>query len=239
MKLPKHVDNKVWNSELQQHFGKQGPHLLLLDLDGTLIDSAQDLASAVDYMLSALGRDQVGLERVRDWVGNGADRLVRRALTLGDEQAALALDEQQVQTARQLFDQAYLSALHAATGAYPGIDQWLQQVVTPKVLITNKPRMFTVPLLESLGWTKHFVMLLCGDDLSEKKPSALPLLHACHSLNVATSAALMIGDSRNDIQAAQAANIASVAVTYGYNHGESIALAQPTWIVDRLEQLLA
>ena len=81
--------------------------------------------------------------------------------------------------------------------------------------------------------------MLCGDDLAEKKPSAMPLLHACQTQNVTPEQALMIGDSRNDIQAAKAAGIASVAVTYGYNHGEDIAASKPDWMVENLLQLLA
>ncbi|MBU2037617.1 MAG: phosphoglycolate phosphatase [Gammaproteobacteria bacterium] len=228
-----------WNAALSAHFAvASGPQLLLLDLDGTLIDSVPDLAAAVDIMLAGLGRAAAGTENVSHWVGNGADMLIRRALCNGDEQAAVELATGHVQPARALFDQAYLNALHHATGAYPGVSEWLQQVSVPKVLITNKPRLFTLPLLQSLGWEEYFVQVLCGDDLAEKKPSAMPLLHACQTQNVTPQQALMIGDSRNDIQAAKAAGIASVAVTYGYNHGEDIHSARPDWVVDNLLQLL-
>ncbi|MCD8523677.1 MAG: phosphoglycolate phosphatase [Saccharospirillaceae bacterium] len=228
-----------WNAALSAHFtATAGPQLLLLDLDGTLIDSVPDLAAAVDTMLLGLGRDAAGAERVSHWVGNGADLLIRRALCSGDEQAAVALAAEVVKPARALFDQAYLSVLHDATGAYPGVSEWLQRVTTAKVLITNKPRLFTLPLLQSLGWEEYFVQVLCGDDLAEKKPSPMPLLHACQTQNITPQQALMIGDSRNDIQAAKAAGIASVAVTYGYNHGEDIHSARPDWVVDNLLQLL-
>jgi len=229
-----------WNAALKAHFAPAaGPQLLLLDLDGTLIDSVPDLAAAVDAMLLGLQRMPAGEEKVSHWVGNGADVLIRRALCAGDEQAAVALAADDVTPARALFDAAYLQALHHATGAYPGVSEWLQRVTTPKVLITNKPRLFTLPLLASLGWSDYFVQILCGDDLAEKKPSPMPLLHACQTQNVTPEQALMIGDSRNDIQAAKAAGIASVAVTYGYNHGEDIAASKPDWMVENLLQLLA
>lgn len=230
-----------WNSALRVHFSHSagsGPQLLLLDLDGTLIDSIPDLATAVDTMLLGLQRMPAGQKKVSHWVGNGADLLIRRALCDGHEHAALALTAAIVNPARELFDQAYLSVLHRATGAYPGVSEWLRQVTTPKVLITNKPRLFTLPLLQSLGWEMYFAQVLCADDLAEKKPSPLPLLHACQAQNIPPQQALMIGDSRNDIQAAKAAGIASAAVTYGYNHGEDIALSQPDWVVDNLLQLL-
>lgn len=227
-----------WNPQLLHRFGEAGPQLLLLDLDGTLIDSVPDLTTAVDAMLTGLGRAAAGETAVSHWVGNGADMLIRRALCDGDEQVALALSKAEVQPARALFDRAYLDALHDATGVYPGVEAWLQTVALPKVLITNKPRLFTVPLIESLGWSGHFVQLLCGDDLAEKKPSPQPLLHACEVQRVAVQQTLMIGDSRNDMQAAKAAGIACAAVSYGYNHGEDIHCAEPDWVVDNLLQLL-
>lgn len=232
----------LWSQVLQAHFGAAGPQLLLLDLDGTLIDSVPDLTSAVDAMLAGLNRPAAGAENVSHWIGNGADRLIRRALCDGDEIAAQALPAAAVQPARALFDQAYLQALHQATGAYPGVAEFLQrlqQAGVPMVLITNKPRLFTLPLLESLGWLPYFAQVLCADDLAEQKPSPLPLLHACEQQQVAPAQALMIGDSRNDIQAAQAAAVACVAVTYGYNHGADIAASAPDWVVDNLLQLLA
>src|SRR5690606_31168088 len=171
-----------WSAALQQHFGSHGPQLVLLDLDGTLIDSVPDLTTAVDAMLAGLSRPAAGADNVSRWVGNGAELLIRRALCRGDETAAQALPAADVQPARALFDQAYLQALHQATGAYPGVAEFLQrlqQAGVPMVLITNKPRLFTLPLLESLGWLELFALVLCADDLAEKKPSPLPLLHAC------------------------------------------------------------
>ena len=232
----------LWSQALQAHFGAAGPQLLLLDLDGTLIDSVPDLTTAVDAMLAGLKRPAAGADNVSHWVGNGADLLIRRALCDGDENAARALPAAAVQPARTLFDQAYLQALHQATGAYPGVGEFLQavqQAAVPMVLITNKPRLFTLPLLESLGWLPYFALVLCADDLAEQKPSPLPLLHACEQQQVAPAQALMIGDSRNDMQAAQAAAVACAAVTYGYNHGADIAASAPDWAVDNLLQLLA
>ena len=229
----------MWNTEISTYFSGQGPALLLLDLDGTLIDSVPDLAAAVDSMLVALGDQPVGTEAVSQWVGNGANMLVRRALARGNEAIAISLSQDLVESARVHFDQAYLKTLHHATGAFAGVNEFLAEVRTLKVLITNKPRMFTEPLIASLGWTEYFSFMVCGDDLAEKKPSPAPLLHACSMLAIDPSRALMIGDSRHDIQAAQAANIASVAVTYGYNHGDDVRDSNPDWVVDRLQQLLA
>lgn len=227
-----------WNPELTAHFNG-APELALLDLDGTLINSIPDLTIATDNMLAKLGLPLAGTEKVSHWVGNGIDKLVRRALANGVEEQALALSKDAVSAARVHFDAAYLDALTSATGAYPGVEEWLNTVTIPKVLITNKARVFTEPIIESLGWNKHFVQIICGDDLADKKPSPLPLLHACKTQGIAPERAFMVGDSRNDIQAARAAGMVCVAVSYGYNHGEDIRLAGADWLVDNLLELLA
>ena len=227
----------VWNSAISAHFNG-APKLVLLDLDGTLVNSIPDLTSATDSMLAALNLPLAGTEKVSHWVGNGIDMLVRRALAKGNEAQALALSDAEVTAARQHFDSAYLSVLTSATGAYPGVEEWLHAVSIPKVLITNKARVFTEPLIESLGWHKHFVQIICGDDFAEKKPSPIPLLEACKTQNIAPEHTFMVGDSRNDVQAAKAAGMASVAVSYGYNHGEDIRLAGANWVVDNLLELL-
>ena len=229
----------AWNASVSQTFDNKGPALLLLDLDGTLIDSVPDLAAAVDSMLVGLGREPAGQQAVSHWVGNGADLLVRRALCSGNEEQAQAMTADDVKPARALFDTAYLNALHHATGAYPGVEQWLNLVSEAKVLVTNKPRLFTEPLLQSLGWDHHFVMVICGDDLAEKKPSPQPLLFACEKQGVNPVAALMIGDSRNDMQAAKNAGIRCAALTYGYNHGADISDSNPDWVIDNLLELNA
>ncbi|MBE0484286.1 MAG: phosphoglycolate phosphatase [Bacterioplanes sp.] len=228
----------TWSTALKQALHGQSPECVLLDLDGTLIDSVPDLASAVDAMLLELGRPAAGVEHVSHWIGNGADWLIRRALSDGNEAVAATLAADRVAQARPLFDRAYLSALHHATGAYPGADEFLRACPCPMVLITNKPRLFTEPLLQSLGWSSYFALVLCADDLPEKKPSPMPLLHACAQLALKPEQAVMIGDSRNDILAAHAAGMASVAVSYGYNHGEDIALSQPTLLVSSLLELM-
>ncbi|MEC8104092.1 MAG: phosphoglycolate phosphatase [Pseudomonadota bacterium] len=227
----------MFNATVCALTGDNQPELLLLDLDGTLIDSVPDLAKAVDSMLGILGMSLAGPERVARWVGDGADMLVRRALADGDEDAAKTMMQAQVTNARQYFDSAYMRCLHQATGAFPGVQEFLQ-ATGKKVLITNKPRQFTEPLITSLGWDSHFEFLLCGDDLSERKPSPVPVLHACKELGISVENTLMVGDSRADIQAAKSAGVASVAVTYGYNHGEDIRGSAPDLVIDSLNQLL-
>lgn len=227
-----------WNPE---YFPAFSPKLVLLDLDGTLIDSVPDLATAIDHMLLAGGYSAAGQQKVSYWVGNGADMLVRRALADGDEQQANLLDKDVIAQHRQIFDKAYLATLNNATGVYPGVQVFLETLANmciPKALITNKPRLFTEPLIESLGWRYQFADVFCGDDLSEKKPSKLPLMTACQQQDCPPETAVMIGDSRNDMLAAKAAGVFSVAVDYGYNHGESITDSEPDAVVSDLNELV-
>lgn len=224
---------------IQGLFNGADPELILLDLDGTLIDSVPDLAAAVDKMLVELGLPEAGEDKVSLWVGNGSEMLVRRALVEGDEEQAQQLAASEVTKARSLFDRAYLAHLHQAKGAFQGVEDFLNGCTLPKMVITNKPRLFTLPLLRALGWEQYFVRVLCGDDLPEKKPSPMPLLHACQWQSVSAAQALMIGDSMNDIQAAKAAGMCSVAVTYGYNHGQNIEQSGADFLCDNLFNLLA
>jgi len=230
----------IWNSDIQAAFTGGGLQLVMLDLDGTLIDSVPDLHQAVNIMLTALQREPVSALQVSHWVGNGLNMLLRRALALGNEEQALTLDDEFLQLAHQHFDPAYEATVHNATGVYPCVEEWFAATEghIKRVLVTNKSRRFTEPLIASLGWQQHFSLLMCGDDLAEKKPSPMPLLYACEQLKIAVENTLMIGDSRTDIRAAKAAAIACAAVTYGYNHGESVALSEPDWMVDNLLQLL-
>lgn len=209
---------------------------VLFDLDGTLVDSAPDLALAVDRMLRDLGQESVGEERVREWVGNGARRLVERALT-GRLDGRLEAD--QLEPALEIFFGHYADCLVESTCAYPGVTEALEQLHLrglPLAVVTNKPARFTMPLLAHLGLRRYFHAVVSGDTLPHRKPDPGPLLLAAEQCGVAPGAALMVGDSDNDVRAARAAGMPVACVPYGYNHGDDIAAAGPDLI---LESLLA
>jgi phosphoglycolate phosphatase len=104
-------------------------------------------------------------------------------------------------------------------------------------IVTNKPYGFIAPIFEALKMDGLFDLYVGGDSLSQKKPDPEPLLHACEKLDVTVEKALMVGDSKNDILAAKAANMQSVGVTYGYNYGEPIDLYKPEVVIDRFSDL--
>ncbi|WP_437880225.1 phosphoglycolate phosphatase [Pseudomonas sp. LRF_L74] len=214
------------------------PRLVMFDLDGTLIDSVPDLAVAVDSMLIALGRPAAGMAQVRDWVGNGATVLVRRALAGGIEHDAV--DAAEAERGLELFMQAYADS-HAFSTVYPGVRstlKWLKGQGVEMALITNKPEQFVGPLLDEMRIGRYFRWIIGGDTLPQKKPDPAALLFVMRMAGVEPAQALFIGDSRNDVLAARAAGVASVGLTYGYNHGRPIAEEEPSLVLDDLRQLL-
>lgn len=224
-------------SVLERLFDGQLPQLVMFDLDGTLVDSVPDLAAAVDQVLALRGRPAAGIERVREWVGNGALVLVRRALAGSIDHAEV--DDAEAQAALADFLHAY-SGGHTATTVYPGVPKlldWLRARGVALAVITNKPERFVAPLLEEKG-LGHFDWIIGGDTLPLKKPDPAGLLQVMASAGATAQRSLFIGDSRNDVLAARAAGVPVVAVSYGYNHGRPVAMENPDLLVDSLDALI-
>ena len=214
--------------------------LLIFDFDGTLIDSVPDLADATNIMLSQLGMPTYPLQTIEKWVGNGARKLVERALS-GSVEVNDNLALADVEAAEQLFFDAYGAHDTSKTVAYPDVDSGLKQLKEAGftlALVTNKPIRFVPHILSGMGWTPLFEMVLGGDSLPQKKPDAAPLLHVCETLNFVPSEALMIGDSINDILAGKNAGIETVGLSYGYNYGKDIRDSQPNQVFDSFVELL-
>lgn len=214
------------------------PRLLLCDLDGTLVDSVPDLTAAINRMRAALGRGTVGDDEVRHWVGNGAARLVKRALIKrldGEPPAA------EFARAMPLFLDAYAEENCRHAILYATVAESLARFAEagmPMACITNKPAAFTLPMLDRLGLTERFGVVVSGDTVANMKPHPAPLLHALDFFRVEPHEALMVGDSVNDVEAARAAGVPVVCVTYGYNHGRDIREAGPDATIDTLAELV-
>lgn len=217
----------------------QQKNVLLFDLDGTLVHSAPDLALAVNRTLVDLGRSPFDNETIYHWVGNGAKVLISRALS-GASTINEQLDADLVQDALAIFLKHYEQCLCVESVLYDGVKQGLERLKSAGfrlAIITNKPAVFIEPILRGLGLNNIFELLIGGDTLSEKKPHPAPLHHAIAEVKVGAEQCIMIGDSKNDILAAKAAEIASIGVTYGYNYGESIANSNPDWCYDTFNEL--
>jgi len=212
---------------------------VLFDLDGTLVDSAPDLAQAINAVLADLGRTAVSLSAVRQWVGNGADRLLERALT-GELNGRLPAAE--LEAIRPQFVRYYGQALCVGSRLYPGVLDGVKAVYALGLsvgCVTNKPSRFARPLLDQLGIGTYFTAVVGGDDAPHKKPHPAPLLLATERLGLRPEQCLMVGDSQHDVAAARAAGCPVIAVPYGYNHGQDIRAAQPDSVIDSLAQLAA
>ena len=214
--------------------------VILFDLDGTLINSGPDLALAVNHMLQTLNRETFSEEIIDGWVGNGAQMLVQRALS-GQREIDENLDADLCSDALDIFLAFYAKNLCVATVPYSNVPATLTRLKKMDyrlAIVTNKPFAFVEPILERLTLSGLFELILGGDSLDKKKPDPLPLLHACKKMNVSVEECVMVGDSKNDILAANTAGMQSVGVTYGYNYGEDIGVHNPTVIIDDFSELL-
>lgn len=213
------------------------PAMVLVDVDGTLVDSVPDLAYCVDEMMKALGMPERGEQRVRRWVGNGVERLVKRSLL---NQLDGEPDEALYARALPVFEALYRDNTSRRSRLYDGVREALDFLQTTGVRIgcvTNKASQFTLPLLKDLGVSDYFETVICGDTVARKKPDPMPLLEAAKQLETEPRDALMLGDSMSDVKAARAAGFSIVCMSYGYNHGEDIRDYDPDAVVDSMAEI--
>lgn len=195
---------------------------VMIDLDGTLLDTVKDLAIAVNLMLGQVGRPPLDETLVRAFVGKGIPNLVKRALAgalNGEPDPAL------FERALPLYLDCYAGVNGKYTTLYPGVQEGLDELERagfPLACVTNKSERFTLPLLAQMRIDHYFSIVISGDTLPQKKPDPLPLTHACRHFGIAPAQMLMVGDSLNDAQAARAAGCPVFCVTYGYNEGADV-----------------
>lgn len=192
---------------------------LLFDLDGTLIDSVPDIAAAVDKTLLSLGTVAAGEDKVRAWVGNGAEMLVRRALLDARQLDEKDLAESDVQSALATFKQYYDIHCCELSRLYEGVSESLLSLSHEykMAIVTNKPKAFAAKIAKAYGLDKTCSVLIGGECLPTRKPAPEMLYAAAEQLSVDIQDCIMVGDSAADIGAAMNANISCLAVDYGYH----------------------
>jgi len=211
--------------------------MILIDVDGTLVDSVPDLAYCVDEMMKALGRPVHGEAKVRNWVGNGVERLVRRAL-IGQLDGEPS--DEDFERAYPIFIELYRENTSKRSALYPGIREGIDALKAAGIrlgCVTNKAAQFTEPLLKDLGVYDDFEIVISGDTLPQKKPDPAPLLHGAKFFGVEPAEAMMVGDSVSDVKASRAAGFQIVCMSYGYNHGQDIRDFGPDAVIDALTEL--
>lgn len=213
------------------------PSFVLIDLDGTLIDSVPDLAYCVDEMMKQLDMPVRGIDAVRNWVGNGVERLTQRALVNAVDGMP---DKKLMDKAYPIFLELYKHNNSKHSKVYDGVIEgilWLKNNGYRVSCVTNKAKAFTIPLLKDKGLLDLFEVIVSGDSCTKKKPDPMPLLHAAKLMNAKPTNALMLGDSRSDVKAARAANFHIYCMSYGYNHGEDIKNYDPDIVMDSFLEL--
>lgn len=208
-------------------------HAVLLDLDGTLLDTAPDLAAAVNAMLAGQGLEPLPERVVRDFIGQGIPRLVERSLVA----AGLPLPCAQLEPSLRSFGTHYARLNGRSSLPYPGVIEALERLRAASLklaCVTNKAPAFTTPLLEKAGLARYFDAVSTADQAGARKPHPAPFLHACRALGVAPSEAVAIGDSANDAEGARAAGCRVLLVSYGYSEGRDVRELESDGVVASL-----
>ena len=212
--------------------------LIIFDFDGTLINSIPDLTLAVNKMLSHYNLLPLTVEQVTPFIGNGAKPLVLRSLEHAMPNKEISIEL--LEAAFEIYFTAYKEVTCEETYYYPGVLETLNYLNNKgykMVICTNKPFRFIEPILDKLSIKQFFKYWIGEDSLPEKKPTATPLLYLANKTNTSIEKCIMIGDSKNDILAAQNSNMESIGVSYGYNYNENIADYNPTLVVDSFADL--
>jgi phosphoglycolate phosphatase len=207
---------------------------VLFDLDGTLIDSAPGVAWSLNKALEAEGRASLTVERVKDLVGKGAVYLVADAL----KDTGGMIDEAQRDRVKDAFLNIYAENPIQDTIVFPGVYAMLNKLRddgVPMALCTNKPKITTMPVLDAFELTQFFPVMLCGDEVKYRKPDGRHVLDTLKLLGHDPAKAVMVGDSENDILAAQDAGVQTICVSFGYCH-MPFAELKPTVLIDSYDQ---
>ncbi len=208
----------------------------MIDLDGTLVHTAPEIAAAANLMLADLGRAPLPYSQVESYIGEGAIALIKRCLT---RQINVEPDAELFGQAETLFFAHYANNA-AESKPYDGVIDGLQALWNKGyrlACVTNKPEEFTLPLLKKAGLADFFEIVVSGDTLHKKKPDPIQLHHICAKFDVPEYEAMLVGDSATDIAAAQAAGCFIVTVPYGYNQGRPIDVSQVDATISDLTEL--
>ena len=211
-----------------------GIRAAIIDLDGTMIDTAPDFHCAINRMRDELSLVPLDLELIKGFVGKGSENLMRRVL-------AVDFNEQDVErhfdAALASYQRHYLAINGDYVTLYDQVHEGLAQLRHQQIrlaCVTNKPIAFALPLLEKSGLRDYFELVYGGDSLPTKKPEPGPFLQVCADFGITPAQVVAIGDSSNDARAARAAGCHVLSVPYGYNHGEPVQSIDSDGIVQTL-----
>ncbi len=209
--------------------------LLLFDLDGTLIDSRDDLANSVNLTLSKMQLETLPTETVASFIGEGIYNLLHRSLSASLKKDA---DEDFTNRSVEIFRRIYNENCLVKTKLYEGVAETLDELKAfQKAVITNKPHDFSMKILEALGILRYFALISGGDSFPERKPSPVPLLKTAQKLSCLPEDCLMIGDSRVDIEAGKNANIKTCGLINGFRGSDELEKAGADFLLESFSDL--
>ncbi|MDP9107810.1 MAG: phosphoglycolate phosphatase [Pseudomonadota bacterium] len=211
-----------------------GIRAVIVDLDGTMLDTAPDFQCAINRMRAELSLAPLDLEQIKRFVGKGSENLIRRVLAVDYDDAGV---DTHFALAMAAYQRHYLAINGDFATLYPHVHEGLAQLRTRGIAlacVTNKPIAFTGPLLKKHALDSYFSVVYGGDSLPNKKPDPLPFQQVFADFGIAPQQAVAIGDSSNDAVAARAAGCHVLTVPYGYNHGEPVQKIDSDGIVATL-----
>ncbi len=212
---------------------------IALDLDGTMLDTAGDIAGGIDATLAALGLPPLGPSVIRGFIGQGVIHLIKSAWTASTGREP---SEAQLLEGQAMFTREYARCLTRTTRFYPGALEGMNALRAAGftlTCVTNKPARFTDPLLQAMGLTDYFALIISGDTLPVKKPDPGQLLHVARQLDVVPARLLVVGDSLHDLRAARAAGCPVFCVRYGYTEDPDALIHLADAGLERLDQIAA
>jgi phosphoglycolate phosphatase len=212
------------------------PRAVLFDLDGTLIDSVPDLATATNWLLDAYNLPPLGEDEVRSMIGHGIAKLVERAFASRGTQLSPVMLERRTDEMMALYRQCLTDQTRLKVGAAEAI-AGLQRNAIKIAVVTNKPEAFTKTILGHFNLLQAVDVVVGGDTGPARKPQPDMLVFAINVLNLNVEDAVMVGDSRADIDAARAAGMASIAVEGGYTSESAVSLGADAIIPDLTRML--
>ena len=220
------------NTSVKNSF--QGIRAAIIDLDGTMVDTAPDFQVAINRMRDELHLAPLALDTIVDFVGKGSENLMRRVLGVDFEKSEV---ESRFDHALERYQHHYLQINGDHSELYAGVHEGLVAMKKGGLrlaCVTNKPIAFARPLLEKKGLIDLFEVIYGGDSLAHKKPHPLPMLTVCNDFDLQPAQVVAIGDSSNDSEAARAAGCRVLTVPYGYNHGQPVQTIDTDGIVESL-----
>lgn len=217
-----------------QRLTMSGVRAAIIDLDGTMLDTAPDFHVAINRMRDELSLAPLAIETIKNFVGQGSENLMRRVLGVDFDAEGV---EQRFEQALASYQQHYLVINGDHSTLYPGVHEGLEALQAKGLrlaCVTNKPLAFARPLLAKMQLAGYFDIVYGGDSFAKKKPDPMPLLQVCSDFALEPQQVVAIGDSSNDALAARAAGCRVLNVPYGYNHGQPIQEVDSDGIVETL-----